>query len=101
MAGRHLLALAGASGSRYSDREYAHNLVHAPGPIPAGGLAARAAPDAWERFVRLYTPLLPTWARRPGVQEADAEDLVQEALLKLVREFSPRFGGRGSGDFDT
>jgi RNA polymerase sigma-70 factor (ECF subfamily) len=43
-------------------------------------------PDAWERFVRLYTPLLVVWARRQGLQGADAEDLVQEVLVKLFRE---------------
>jgi RNA polymerase sigma-70 factor (ECF subfamily) len=40
--------------------------------------------QAWERFVRLYTPLLLAWARRQGFQEADAEDVVQEVLVKLI-----------------
>src|SRR4051812_33511277 len=40
---------------------------------------------AWERFVRLYTPLLLTVARRQGFQDADAADLVQEVFAKLVR----------------
>jgi RNA polymerase sigma-70 factor (ECF subfamily) len=43
-------------------------------------------PEAWVRFVRLYTPLLLVWSRRQGFQEADAEDLVQEVLVKLVHE---------------
>ncbi|MCI0700216.1 MAG: sigma-70 family RNA polymerase sigma factor [Planctomycetia bacterium] len=43
-------------------------------------------PDAWERFVKLYTPLLRDWARRQGFQEADAEDLTQEVLVKLTNE---------------
>jgi RNA polymerase sigma-70 factor (ECF subfamily) len=43
-------------------------------------------PRAWEWFVHLYTPLLLVWARRQGLQEADAEDVVQEILVKLVRE---------------
>jgi RNA polymerase sigma factor (sigma-70 family) len=43
-------------------------------------------PEAWERFVHLYVPLLLVWARRQGLQVADAEDLVQEVLLKLLRE---------------
>jgi RNA polymerase sigma-70 factor (ECF subfamily) len=42
-------------------------------------------PHAWERFVHLYTPLLLVWARQQGLQEADAEDVVQEILLKLVQ----------------
>ena len=31
---------------------------------------------AWGRFVRLYTPLLYSWARHVGLQEPDAADLV-------------------------
>jgi RNA polymerase sigma-70 factor (ECF subfamily) len=40
---------------------------------------------AWDRFVSLYTPLLYYWARRAGLQEADAADLVQDVLARLVR----------------
>ncbi|QJX00766.1 RNA polymerase sigma factor [Frigoriglobus tundricola] len=42
-------------------------------------------PDAWDRFVRLYTPLLLRWAALQGFQDADAEDLAQTVLVKLVR----------------
>jgi RNA polymerase sigma-70 factor, ECF subfamily len=48
------------------------------------------AGDAWARFVRLYTPMLLRWARRWGLQEADAADLTQEVLLLLVRKL-PEF----------
>jgi RNA polymerase sigma-70 factor (ECF subfamily) len=41
---------------------------------------------AWSRFVYLYTPLLYTWARRTGLQEADAADLVQDVFTVLVKE---------------
>jgi RNA polymerase sigma-70 factor (ECF subfamily) len=41
-------------------------------------------PDAWDRFVHLYTPLLIVWARRQGFQETDAEDLAQEVLVRLL-----------------
>lgn len=40
---------------------------------------------AWERFATLYTPVLERWARKQGLREADAADLVQDVLLKLVR----------------
>jgi RNA polymerase sigma-70 factor (ECF subfamily) len=40
--------------------------------------------------VRLYTPLLLHWARRLGLQEQDAADLVQDVLLVLVRKM-PEF----------
>jgi RNA polymerase sigma-70 factor, ECF subfamily len=46
--------------------------------------------QAWPRFVELYTPLLYQWARRGCCQEADAADLVQEALLHLIRKL-PEF----------
>ncbi len=45
-----------------------------------------SATEAWERFVRLYTPLLFHWARRQGLQETDAADLVQDVLLMLFRK---------------
>jgi RNA polymerase sigma-70 factor (ECF subfamily) len=47
---------------------------------------------AWERFVELYTPLLYYWARRLGLQPADAADLVQDVFAVLVQklpEFAP------------
>jgi RNA polymerase sigma-70 factor (ECF subfamily) len=39
---------------------------------------------AWERFVELYTPLLYYWARRQGLQVADAADLVQDVFAVLL-----------------
>jgi len=42
-------------------------------------------PDAWERFVSLYAPVIYAWARKVGLQDADAADLVQEVLLGLTR----------------
>ena len=41
---------------------------------------------AWDRFVQLYTPLLHYWARRLGLQEQDAADLIQDVLIVLVRK---------------
>jgi RNA polymerase sigma-70 factor (ECF subfamily) len=46
--------------------------------------------DAWGRFVELYTPLIYHWARRAGLSEHDAADLVQEVFAVLVLEM-PRF----------
>src|SRR4051812_46302895 len=42
-------------------------------------------PDTWDRFVRLYAPLLLAWARQQRFHDADAEDVVQRVLLKLIR----------------
>jgi RNA polymerase sigma-70 factor (ECF subfamily) len=42
--------------------------------------------EAWPRFVRLYTPLLFYWARRTGLTQEDAADLVQDVLTVLVQK---------------
>ncbi len=41
------------------------------------------APE-WGRFTRLYLPLIERWAIRNGFQPADAADLAQDVLLKLL-----------------
>ena len=41
--------------------------------------------EAWERFVALYAPLIYSWARRAGLQDQDAADLVQEVLVTLIQ----------------
>ena len=43
-------------------------------------------PHDWERFVRLYAPLLLRWARQFGAQDADAADLVQDVLALLFHK---------------
>src|SRR5438309_671158 len=55
-------------------------------PTLLARLRALNQPEAWARFVRLCTPLLLCWARRQWFQEADAQDLAQEVMVKLVRE---------------
>jgi RNA polymerase sigma-70 factor (ECF subfamily) len=42
-------------------------------------------PQAWARFVALYTPLIYSWARRTGLQESDAADLVQDVFVTLLQ----------------
>jgi RNA polymerase sigma-70 factor (ECF subfamily) len=49
-----------------------------------------AAEGAWETFARLYTPLLFYWARRLGLQDQDAADLVQDVFAVLVQKL-PEF----------
>jgi len=46
--------------------------------------------QAWERFVELYTPLLYHWARRMGLREPDAADLVQDVFTLLLKKL-PQF----------
>lgn len=53
-------------------------------------LRTPGAASAWERFVELYTPLLFHWARRLGLQDSDAADLVQDVFLILWRTL-PQF----------
>ena len=43
-------------------------------------------PEAWDRLVALYGPLLERWLRSYDVQAADAEDLVQDVLTVVVQE---------------
>jgi RNA polymerase sigma-70 factor, ECF subfamily len=57
-------------------------------------------PEAWDRFVVLYSPLLFEWSRRNRVPEADAADLVQNVLVRLIKQmsqFEPRPGGSFRG----
>jgi RNA polymerase sigma-70 factor, ECF subfamily len=59
-----------------------------------------AAQESWARFVNLYTPLLFYWARRLGLQETDAADLVQDVFTALVKklpdfEYKPNQSFRG------
>lgn len=41
---------------------------------------------SWERFVQLYSRLLFYWARRLGLQEPDAADLVQDTFITPVQK---------------
>ncbi len=55
-------------------------------------------PAAWERFVELYAPLLYDWARRRGLQESDAADLIQEVFTLLLQKL-PEFSYDRHGSF--
>ena len=50
--------------------------------------------DAWDRLVTIYTPLLHIWLTAAGVQSADRDDLIQRALLVLLRRL-PEFEHNG------
>ncbi len=49
-----------------------------------GELREAGQPAAWNKFVQLYSPLLYSWLRRTGMQEADAADVLQEVFRVLV-----------------
>src|SRR5262245_25085646 len=53
--------------------------------------------EAWADFVRLYAPVVYRFARRKGLQDADAADLTQEVLRGVAGsigrlDFDPRQG---------
>ena len=51
---------------------------------------------AWTEFARRYGPAIFQWCRQRGVQDADADDVTQTVLLKLVarmKEFQYDPGG--------
>ena len=58
-----------------------------------------ADPTAWDEFVERYRPMIRAWCLKWDLQDSDAEDVVQEVLVKLVaaiRKFqydpTPAFG---------
>jgi hypothetical protein len=67
---------------------------------PHGGVIdSRDAKDrlAWEQFVGLYAPLVYGFARKKGLQDADAADIAQDVLTSVAQqmrqwEFDPQRG---------
>ena len=55
--------------------------------------------ESWNRLVQLYAPLIRAWLRRYDVQNSDAEDLVQEALLAVSKDLSKFEHGGQPGAF--
>lgn len=43
---------------------------------------------AWETFLQTYGPRIDAWCRRWKLQEADVQDVTQNILLKLAKQFS-------------
>lgn len=53
--------------------------------------------DAWRQFVELYAPVVYGFARKRGLQDADAADMMQEVLRSVARnaekmEYDPARG---------
>jgi RNA polymerase sigma-70 factor (ECF subfamily) len=42
--------------------------------------------EAWERLVAVYSPLLRRWLRTYEIQDADAEDVIQDVLSVILAE---------------
>ncbi len=58
----------------------------------------RAGDEAgWEKFVRMYGPLVYSWCRRAGLSSEDAGDVSQDVFVKLSKNFDS-FQNRRPGD---
>ncbi len=56
-----------------------------------------AEADGWQRFVHLYTPLIYSWCRKAGLQEADSADVCQEVFRDVTRGIGNlKFGQPGN-----
>jgi RNA polymerase sigma-70 factor, ECF subfamily len=70
-------------------------LALSPADPTSSSLLRRALarePEAWERLVSLYTPLVHHWCRQAGTAEHDIADVTQEvfaAVASSLREFRP------------
>jgi RNA polymerase sigma-70 factor, ECF subfamily len=56
------------------------------------------SPEGWERFVRLYSPIIYRWCRGWGLRGADADDVGQDVFRKVVQGIGSyaRDGGKAS-----
>src|SRR6516162_3025071 len=59
---------------------------------------APADQAAWRQFVQRYGPKIYGWCRHWGLQEADAEDVTQDVLLKLAEKMKT-FAYDATGSF--
>ena len=57
--------------------------------------------DAWQEFVSIYEPFVYRFARRGGLQDADARELVQNVLLSVARAVGRWRPDRQRGRFRT
>ncbi len=55
--------------------------------------------ETWNRLFELYEPLVRVWLRKYDVQDADADDLVQEVLLAVSSDLSKFNHGGQPGAF--
>jgi|LakMenE01Jun11ns_1017448.scaffolds.fasta_scaffold9879788_2 RNA polymerase sigma-70 factor (ECF subfamily) len=55
--------------------------------------------DAWETFVKLYSPALFRTARKLNLQPVDAENVVQEVLLVVAKSVGSWLGRQDRGSF--
>ncbi len=87
--------LATAAGSSYREIQ----MPDVPATRPSLLVRLRDARDgeAWRQFAELYAPLVYRFARRRGLQDADAADVTQEVLRAVAAAvgrlaYDPRLG---------
>lgn len=57
--------------------------------------------DAWREFVSIYEPFVYRFARRSGLQDADARELVQNVMISVARAVGRWRPDRQRGRFRT
>ncbi|MCE9548494.1 MAG: sigma-70 family RNA polymerase sigma factor [Planctomycetia bacterium] len=55
--------------------------------------------DAWQEFARLYSPVIYGFARKRGLQDADAADLMQEVMRSVSSAIGRLEYDRSAGTF--
>ncbi len=64
--------------------------------LPKNSASARIDQRAWSEFAEVYAPLLYRFARRRGLQDSDAHELVQRVMLSVsqaIERWQPEAGG--------
>jgi RNA polymerase sigma-70 factor (ECF subfamily) len=56
-------------------------------------------PDAWQRLVQLYGPLVYQWCRSQGLQASDAADVMQDVFQSVATNIEQFRGKRRGGSF--
>jgi RNA polymerase sigma-70 factor (ECF subfamily) len=56
-------------------------------------------PEAWQRFVTIYGPLVHEWTHLQGVRASDAEDIVQEVLVAVSKNIAGFRRDKARGSF--
>lgn len=71
-----------------------------PSTAPSLLAAARnGEPEAWQRFVHLYGPLVYRWVRRSGMQSSDAADVTQDVLISVSKDLAAFDPSRADAKF--
>jgi RNA polymerase sigma-70 factor (ECF subfamily) len=73
-------------------------MTHPTPPSLLDRLQGEACPDDWSLFVSLYQPFIERFIRLDPVLVADADDICQNVLRKIV-EHLPRFRRQRDGSF--